>query len=96
MCDGYACLRNISFNASKSEGLAILSSSRYTVNSARVNCLPTINSLNTSSYLLNLVTQQNDADDISNRRYDFIRQVNNALCYFSKLSSFVRYNLYRA
>ena len=42
-----------------------------------------------------ITTQQND-DDIKKRRYDFIGQVNNMLCYISKLSSSVRYKLFRA
>jgi hypothetical protein len=43
-----------------------------------------------------ITTQQNDDDEIKNRRHDFIGQVNKMLCYFSKFSSSVRYKQCRA
>jgi len=37
-----------------------------------------------------------DGEDITIRKHSFIEQVNNKLCYFGKLSSFVKYNLFHA
>jgi hypothetical protein len=37
-----------------------------------------------------------DDEDIVKRRGDFIGQVNNVICYFRKLNSFVRYKLFRS
>ena len=37
-----------------------------------------------------------DSEEITNRRAEFIGQVNNVLCFFRKLSSFVRYRLFQS
>jgi hypothetical protein len=41
-----------------------------------------------------LSAELNDDEDIINRRNAFIGQANNAICYFSKLSSFVKMQLF--
>jgi len=38
----------------------------------------------------------NDGEDITIRKHSFIGQVNNILCYFGKLSCFVKYYLFHA
>jgi hypothetical protein len=37
-----------------------------------------------------------DDDDILSRRFSFIGQVNNVLCYFRKLDSFAKYKLFNS
>jgi len=47
------------------------------------------------SHLGHLITSDSDdGEDIMIRKHSFIGQVNNTLCYFGKLSSFVKYNLF--
>jgi len=48
-----------------------------------------------SHIICHLITSDSDdGEDITIRKHSFIGQVNNTICYFSKLSSFVKYNLY--
>jgi len=47
------------------------------------------------SHLDHLITLDSDnSEDITIRKHSYIRQVNNTLCYFGKLSFFVKYNLF--
>jgi len=49
------------------------------------------------SHLGHLITSDsNDCEDNTIRKHSFIGQVNNTLCYFGKLSSFVKYNIFHA
>jgi len=49
------------------------------------------------SHLGHLITSDSDdGEDIIIRKHSFIGQVNNTLCYFDKLSPFVKYNLFQA
>jgi len=49
------------------------------------------------SHLGHLITSESDdKEDITIRKHSFIGQVNNTLCYFDKLSSFVKCNLFHA
>jgi len=41
-----------------------------------------------------ITSDSDDGEDITIRKHFFIGQVNNTLCYFGKLSSFVKYNLF--
>jgi len=41
-------------------------------------------------------SDSDDGEDITIRKHSFIGQVNNTLCYFGKLSTFVKYNLFHA
>jgi len=43
-----------------------------------------------------ITSDSDDGEDITIRKHSFIGQVNNTLCYFGKLSSFVKYNLFHA
>jgi len=44
-------------------------------------------------YLITSDSDSDDGEDITIRKHSFIGRVNNSLCYFGKLSSFVKYNL---
>ena len=56
-----------------------------------------IERFNTFYHLGHLITSSlYDDEDIVRRRGDFIGQVNNVICYFRKLNSFVRNNLFRS
>ena len=58
------------------------------------NCISYVESF---SHLGHLITSNcSDDEDINRRRNDFIGQVNNTVCYFRKLDSFVKYNLFCA
>jgi len=49
------------------------------------------------SHLGQLITSDSDdGEDITIRKHSFVGQVNKTLCYFDKLSSFVKYNLFHA
>jgi len=49
------------------------------------------------SHLGHVITSDSDdGEDITIRKHSFIGQVNNTLCYFGKLSSFVKYNRFHA
>jgi len=49
------------------------------------------------SHLGHLITpESDDGEDITIRKHSSIGQVNNILCYFGKLSSFVKYYLFHA
>ena len=56
-----------------------------------------IERVNTFFHLGHLITSSlYDDEDIVRRRGDFIGQVNNVICYFLELNSFVRNNLFRS
>jgi len=47
------------------------------------------------SHLGHLITSDSDdGEDITIRKHSFIGQVSNTLCYFEKLSSFIKHKLY--
>jgi len=49
------------------------------------------------SHLGHLITSDSDdGEDNTIRKHAFIGQINNTLCYFGKLASFVKYNLFHA
>jgi len=43
-----------------------------------------------------ITSDSDDGEYITIRKHSFIGHVNNTLCYFGKLSSFVKYNLFHA
>jgi len=102
ICEDYIREYKISFNALKSKCLVAL----------RKNCRNTFKKVNdcifyidgrmidfvqSFSHLGRLITSDSDdGEDITIRKHSFIGQVNNTLCYFGKLSSFVKYNLFHA
>ena len=105
ICGDYASEYCISFNASKSKCLAILllpNKRRDLRNCIRIECVFTINNqridnVESFTHLGHVITSRlDDASDISARRNDFIGQVNNMLCYFRKLTSCVKYRLFRS
>jgi len=94
ICEDYAHEYSISFNVLKSNFCNTLK---------KVNdCIFYIagwmfNLVKWFSHHGHLITSDSgDGEDITIRKHSFIRQVNNTLCYFGKLSSFVKYNLLHA
>lgn len=58
------------------------------------NCIENVNSF---VHLGHIITDRlGDSDDILYRRNCFIGQANNVLCYFNKLDTFVKLNLFKA
>ena len=102
ICGEYASEYCISFNAAKSKCLVVLPRSRRDLRSHLNNCVFTVNKqpiefVESFKHLGHVITSNfEDDSDISNRRNDFIGQVNNMLCYFRKLTSFVKYSLFRS
>ena len=104
ICGEYASKYCISFNAAKSKCLVVqgLPRSRRDLRSHLNNCVFTVNKqpiefVESFKHLGHVITSNfEDDSDISNRRNDFIGQVNNMLCYFRKLTSFVKYRLFRS
>jgi hypothetical protein len=101
-CGDYASEYCICFNADKSMCLVILPKKRHDLHSCLNECRFTINSqpienVESFKHLGHVISSQmEDAADITNRRNDFVGQVNNLLCYFRKLTSHVKYILFRS
>jgi hypothetical protein len=102
ICGDYASEYCISFNADKSKCLVILPKKRHDLHSCLNECRFTINNqpienVESFKHLGHVISSQmEDAADITNRRNDFVGQVNNLLCYFRKLTSHVKYRLFRS
>ena len=102
ICGDYASEYCISFNATKSKCLIVLPRSRRTTCSYAKECSFSINNqqidnVESFKHLGHVISSQmEDASDIICRRNDFVGQVNNLLCNFRKLSSGVRYRLFRS
>jgi hypothetical protein len=102
VCDTYANEYQIMFNAQKSKCLAFLPRSRHFVNDFLTcglfyignNQIEVVKSYSHLGHLINI--NLSDDDDIYNRRFSFIGQVNNVLCYFRKLDSSVKYKLFNS
>jgi len=102
VCEDYAGEYSISFNALKSKCLVALPKNcRHTFKKVN-DCTVYINDrmidlFQSFSHLGHLITSDSDdGEDITIRKHSFIVQVNNTLCYFGKLSSFFKYNLFHA
>ena len=102
ICGDYASEYCISFNAAKSKCLIILpKNSRGTCNYVQ-ECRFSINTQHIDyvepfKHFGHVISSQmEDASDIIGRRNDFVGQVNNLLLYFRKLTSCVKYRLFRS
>lgn len=93
ICDNYAKDYSISFNASKSKCLVVLPSSCRFLREFVKKCTfyigdNPIEYVDSFVHLGHIITSQLvDNEDILKRRNDFVGQVNNVLCFFSKLKS---------
>jgi len=103
ICEDYANEYSIiSFNALKSKCLVALPK----------NCLNTLKKVNDCIYYIDgrmidlvrsfshlghlITSDSDDGEDFTIRKRTFTGQVSNTLCYFAKLSYFVKYNLFHA
>ena len=87
----------ISFNASKTKCLAVLPANCRELKSYPNECRLTVNDqpielVQSFQHLGHTITSQlNDVPDINAKQYAFIGQKNNELCFFRKLTSYVKY-----
>lgn len=102
ICDNYATEYYISFNAKKSKCLVIFPSSKRFMYKHLEGCTfyvgnKPIEFVDSFSHLGHIITSRlDDSTDILKQRGNFIGQVNNMLCYFSKLKSFVKNRLFQS
>jgi hypothetical protein len=102
LCDSYARDYCISFNAHKTKCMIVTPNKRRSFSSRLDSCGFRIDNkpiefVSSFSHLGHLITSSlSDDEDIVKRRGEFIGQVNNVICYFRKLSSSVRYKLFRS
>jgi hypothetical protein len=102
VCDNYANEYSIQFNATKTKCLVVLPSSRRSL-SAYLKDYPfyignkPIEYVDSFEHLGHLITNQlTDNADIAKRQSDFVRQVNNVLCFFTRQKSCVKYKLFQS
>ena len=92
----------MSFNANKTKSMIITPSKRRNLPAGLDQCAFQISGkpieyVQSVLHLGHLVTSSLlDDDDIVRRHGQFVGQVNDTLCYFRNLTSFVRYNLFRS
>jgi hypothetical protein len=102
ICGEFATEYCISFNASKSKCLAVLPAKYRELNSYLNECRLTVNDqpielVQSFQHLGHTITSQlNDVSDITAKQYAFIGQTNNVLCFFRKLTSYIKYRLFRS
>lgn len=103
ICDEFAVEHNVLYNALKSKCIYFYprSRSKSSLHIYDVSCLNftisgyRIDFVDSYKHLGHVISNElNDSVDISEKRSVFIGQANNVLCYFSKLSSDVRYKLF--
>ena len=103
ICDQFSVDYDVSFNASKSKCMYFHSRRDNTCSLFKYSCDNITFTIN--GYVMEFVKSYkhlghiincdlNDNDDIAEKRISFICQTNNLLCYFSKLSSSVKYRLF--
>jgi hypothetical protein len=102
VCDKYAQEYCISFNASKTKCMIVKPFRCRNLDIGFDQCGfqvsgKQIEFVQSFVHLGHLITSSLvDDDDIGRRRGQFVGQVNDTLCYFRNLSSFVHYNLFRS
>jgi len=93
ICENYTKDYSISFNASKSKRLVIMPANRWCLNDYVRKCTFYVgdNPIEYIDYFVHhghfTTNHLADNDNILRRRNEFIGQVNNVLCFFSKLKS---------
>jgi len=98
ICDNYITKFYMSFNASKSKCVVMLSRSQQCLRPLLQYCDFKIVTILTNLCLhKHLITDGlDDSLDIAKRQGDFIGQINSVLCYFHQLTSAVKYRLFRS
>jgi hypothetical protein len=102
ICDLYASHYDIVFNAEKSKFLVILPSKWRSLCKALNSCIFSIGgniieNVNSYPHLGHIINSKlDDKEDGLHRRNQFIGQVNNVLCFFSKLDLFVKIRLFKS
>jgi len=102
ICDKYANDYCISFNASNSQCLVVLPPKCRFLGDYIKDCTFYVGSnpieyVDSFEHLGHVITNQlTDNVDILKRRSDFVWKSNNVLCFFSKLSSLIKYRLFHS
>ena len=102
ICDTYALQYDIVFNAQKSKFVVVCAShfrSFYSLMCKCVFCIGgnQIDNVSSFSHLGHVINSRlDDSEDVLFRRNSFVSQVNNVLCFFGKLDSFVKTKLFKA
>ena len=102
ICDDFALLYDISFNANKSKFLVVVPSKWRSLCSCFNQCRFTIGGkliekVDSYPHLGHIISvNSDDTDDVKHRRSHFMGQVNNVLCFFSKLDIFVKIKLFKS
>ena len=102
ICEGYAREYCISFNALKTKCLVVIPNSRRTLFERLDDTVffvdnKPISFVKSFTHLGHIVTSElTDDADIVKRSGNFIGQINNTVCYFRKLDSFVQNKLFRS
>ena len=102
ICDTYAAEFDVSFNPDKSKCLVIPAHKRRHMDRAMCNCFffignRRIENVDSFSHLGHIITSSmDDTDDIQQRRNSFIGQTNNVLCFFNKLNTSVKLQLFKS
>ena len=102
ICDTYAAEFDISFNPDKSKCLVIPAHKRRHLYRAMCNCFffignRRIKNVDSFSHLGHIITStMDDTADIQQRRNSFIGQTNNVLCFFNKLDTSVKLQLFKS
>ena len=103
ICDCYAAEYHVSFNATKSKCMFFANTNSKRRNMAALqkcsfviggNHIELVKSFTHLGHIIN--DNLDDHSDIAKARSTFIGQVNNVLCYFSKLGSSVKYRLFKS
>jgi len=103
LCDDFASMFDIKFNASKSNFLVVIpkgnmrcvyknaESCLFSIGGQRLECV------HSYCHLGHIITSTfDDSDDIFNRRIHFIGQVNSLLCFFNKSDLLVKIKLFKS
>ena len=102
ICDEFAVMYDIVFNANKSKFLVVVPAKWRNLSSNFNQCLfsiggKPIEKVDTYPHLGHIISAKaDDTDDIMCRRSHFVGQVNNLLCFFSKLDLFVKIKLFNS
>lgn len=103
ICDNYASAYHVKFNALKSKCLYFgRKKGACLVSDSHASCIFTVggNDIENVDHFVHLGhvfnSQLHDSVDIERCGNMFVRQTNNVLCYFSKLDSLMKYNLFKS
>jgi len=102
ICDTYAAEFDITFSPDKSKWLVIPAHKRRNLYRSMCNCFflignKRIDNVDSFSHIGHVITSSlDDVDDIQQRRNSFVGQTNNVLCFFNKLNTAVKLQLFKS